>query len=161
MSRKYYGMKFTKFFTWKYSMNVSYPNNFDNFISTVISWASRRKDIYAVLLVGSYATGKAKVTSDIDLCILVDSPDIYLSDVLWAAQFGVLEKTQIEYYGKVTSVRVNYKNSFEVEYSFTTPDWASIPVDNGTIQVVRHGAKILYDPLHKLSVLKDYLGVSK
>ena len=130
----------------------------DNFLSTIILWATKQKDIHAILLVGSHARGNAMPTSDIDLCILVDNPNIYLSDQLWAEQFGAIKKQQIEYYGNVTSLRIQYQNSFEVEYSFTTLDWASIPVDTGTRQVIKDGAKILYDPKHRLFKLLEHLG---
>ena len=43
--------------------------------------------------------------------------------------FGQVEKYQTEDYGKLTSVRVWYQNGVEVEYGFTTPDWAVPPLD--------------------------------
>lgn len=130
---------------------------FEKFLSQFTTWTAQQNDIQSILLVGSHARGQAKPTSDIDLCILVDHPKKYLSDHTWAEQFGVIQKIQTEYYGKVTSLRIHYKSGLEVEYSFTTPDWADIPVDEGTRKVITDGVKILYDPKNKLDMLLKHI----
>lgn len=119
-------------------------------LSQIYTWATQNKDIHAVFLVGSHAREQASPTSDIDLVILVDDPNRYLADHLWAEKFGKIEKHQTEYYGKITSVRVYYNNGLEVEYGFTKADWINLPIDPGTKKVISKGIKVIYDPENKL-----------
>jgi len=58
------------------------------FLEKIVSWAVEHTNIQAVGLVGSYAQGKAKQTSDIDLVLLVDAPGKYLAHPGWIDQFG-------------------------------------------------------------------------
>ena len=114
-----------------------------SFINAFVLWASAQPDIYAVGLVGSYALNAAKDDSDIDLVILAEQPRKYLEDIIWAEQFGEIEKYQVEEYGKLTSLRVWYRNGHEVEYGLTTLDWAAQPLDVGTEQVISDGMLVL------------------
>ena len=43
----------------------------------------------------------------------------------------------------------------EIEYNFSTPSWASLPVDAGTRRVLNDGVKILYDPTGLLDALRN------
>jgi len=117
----------------------------DQFIAKFIDWATNQSHIEAVALVGSYANGTASEESDIDLILLVPDPDILIDDIKWVYQFGVVSDTQIEHYGKVTSIRVWYSNGPEVEFGITYPTWASSPLDNGTKQVIDNGMKVLFE----------------
>jgi predicted nucleotidyltransferase len=92
-----------------------------DFLDSFVAWASNRTDVQAIAVVGSYARGAAKDDSDIDLVILTDQPQRYLDDIQWTEHFGIIEKHQIEDYGKLTSVRVWYQNGLEVEYGITAP----------------------------------------
>jgi hypothetical protein len=107
--------------------------------------------------VGSYARGTATETSDVDLVVLTDCPERYTEDPSWADQFGAIEGMQREEWGVVTSLRVWYEGGPEVEYGFTTPEWAAQPVDAGTRRVVTDGCRILFDPESVLRTLLDVL----
>ena len=115
------------------------------FLHAFVDWASARPDVQAIALVGSHARGAAKEDSDIDLVILTDQPSGYLEDVIWTEHFGGVENYQSEDYGKLISLRVWYQNGLEVEYGLTTPDWAAIPLDAGTQQVMRGGMIVLFE----------------
>jgi predicted nucleotidyltransferase len=117
----------------------------EQFLSAVVRWASARRDIRAVALVGSHARGTATSTSDIDLVILTTRPGSYLDDTGWAAMFGTVARQQTEDWGTVTSLRVWYEDGREVEFGITTPEWAAQPLDEGTRQVVSDGIRILFD----------------
>jgi predicted nucleotidyltransferase len=121
-------------------------NTIEPFLSAIVTWASAQPDVVAVLLVGSYARGTATETSDVDLVVLTDGPERYTEDLSWADQFGVIERMQREEWGVVTSLRVWYEGSAEVEYGFTTPEWAAQPVDAGTRRTVTDGCRVLFDP---------------
>ena len=122
------------------------PVNVSTFIESFSSWARTQSDIEAVALVGSHAREDANEDSDVDLVILTLDPDRYLLDKSWVSIFGEPERYQEEDYGKLTSVRVFYAGALEVEFGFTTPDWARAPIDAGTERVVSGGIKVLYDP---------------
>lgn len=117
----------------------------EQFLSAVVQWASAQLDIVAVALVGSYARGTARPTSDVDLVILTSCPQQYLQTTGWAATFGPTAKLAIEDWGKVTSLRVWYEGGKEVEFGITTPEWIAHPIDEGTRKVISDGIKILFD----------------
>ncbi|HEY3476288.1 MAG TPA: nucleotidyltransferase domain-containing protein [Anaerolineales bacterium] len=115
------------------------------FLDPFIAWASEQPDVQGVALVGSYARGEARDDSDIDLVILTEQPQKYLDGLKWTERFGIVEKTQTEDYGKLTSLRVWYQNGLEVEYGITEPDWASVPLDAGTREVILGGMIVLFE----------------
>ena len=121
------------------------------FIDRVLDWADGQASVLGVLLVGSYAREQAKENSDIDLVLLVDNPSQYLSDTRWVQRFGIPERQQQEDYGALTSLRVWYQGGPEVEFGLTTPAWASLPMDEGTRQVLLDGYKLLYERTEWLS----------
>lgn len=121
------------------------------FLNSFVNWASVREDVQAVALVGSYSRDEARDDSDIDFVILTSQPENYLEELKWMEYFGQVEKYQIEDYGKLTSVRVWYQNGIEVEYGFTTPDWAATPLDAGTQRVLRDGMRVLFERGNLLS----------
>ena len=92
-----------------------------DFVAAFIAWASEQPDVQGIALVGSYARGAARADSDIDLVLLTDQPRKYLDAVQWIDRFGVVEMHQTEDYGKLTSLRVWYANSVEVEYGIAIP----------------------------------------
>ena len=122
------------------------PADVSAFLEAFSRWARTQPDIVAAALVGSHARGAATEGSDIDLVILTPAVDRYLRDRSWVSVFGKSAECREENYGRVTSVRAFYESGLEVEYGFTTPDWAEAPVDEGTLRVVAGGMKVLHDP---------------
>lgn len=116
-----------------------------DFLDEFVRWASDQPDVHGVAVVGSYARGEARADSDLDFVILTDQPETYLHDIQWIEQFGDVAKHQTEDYGKLTSLRVWYQHGLEVEYGITTPEWAAIPLDAGTQEVMRGGIKVLFE----------------
>lgn len=116
-----------------------------DFLNCLVERFSTQEDVHAIALVVSYAHATARDDSDIDLVILTDRPGKYLESAVWAEQFGEIEKYQTEDYGKLISLRVWYRNSFEVEYGITTPDWAAQPLDAGTQQVIDDVMLVLFE----------------
>ena len=121
------------------------PVDVSDFLEAFYRWASAQPDIEGVALVGSYARDAALEGSDVDLVILTSDVDKYLRDRSWVSVFGEFAECREEEYGRVTSVRAFYESGIEVEYGFTTPDWAEAPIDVGTMRVVREGMKVVYD----------------
>jgi predicted nucleotidyltransferase len=117
----------------------------NHFLDEIAEWAATRAEIQAVALVGSHARGTAGKDSDIDLILITDEPNDYLSDIQWIQQFGIIEKKQIEHYGLVTSVRVWYGNGLEVEFGITDQRWTALPIDPGTRTVIMGGFRVLFE----------------
>ena len=115
------------------------------FLSEFSGWAASQAEILAVALVGSHARDEAMDGSDVDLVIVAREPTSYLEDTRWAQRFGTVDRRQIEDYGKVSSLRVWYLGSHEVEYGFTDETWSAWPVDNGTKKVISDGMQILWE----------------
>jgi predicted nucleotidyltransferase len=124
------------------------------FLSDFSRWAASEPDILAVALVGSHARDEAMDGSDVDLVIVAREPKSYLEDTQWAQRFGTIDRQQIEQYGKVTSLRVWYVGSHEVEYGFTDETWSAWPADDGTTKVVSGGMPILWERGSVLSRLQ-------
>ena len=117
----------------------------DQLLATVERWAAAQPDVVGLALVGSYARNAARADSDVDLVLLTTDATRYLADPQWPGIFGAVERQTIENWGKVTSIRVWYVDGPEVEFGVTTPEWAALPVDEGTRRVASHGMKVLID----------------
>jgi len=116
-----------------------------DFIEDFIRWSKKRRDIRAVALVGSYAREEATKISDVDLVILANDPQKYFTNTEWIKVFGTAIAQKVEEYGKVTSLRVWYESGLEIEYGFTTSDWAKVPLDKGTKRVIDDGMRVLFE----------------
>lgn len=127
----------------------------ETFIEQSIHWAAGQSQITALALVGSRARGTARPDSDVDLILLTAEPQTYQDDRRWLDVFGDVERVTEEDWGRVRSLRVVYRHGLEVEFGFSTPDWAqAAPVDPGTARVVRAGMRSLYDPAGVLQSLQ-------
>ncbi|HUH97210.1 MAG TPA: nucleotidyltransferase domain-containing protein [Anaerolineales bacterium] len=119
-------------------------------------WVQDKPDILAVGYVGSWARGEAGPDSDLDLIILTADPEIYLNDPKWLSEFGEVREVKREDWGPVQTRRAFYQDGSEIEFNFTTKDWAKInPLDEGTVRPVSDGLKIIYDPAQLLRKLEE------
>ena len=117
----------------------------DELVKAITSWAGDQVDIVSVALVGSHARGSARSDSDVDFVIQCTRPAHYLEDLTWISEFGVAQSVSIEDWGLVQSVRVFYADGPEVEYGITSSAWVTLPLDEGTIKVLRDGVIVLLD----------------
>lgn len=118
---------------------------FNALIESIKSWASKEPQIAAILLVGSYARGEAAEESDVDLILLSDQRSAFLTDTTWIQRFGYVERKAVEDWGGVTSLRIWYEKSLEVEFGFAMESWASQPLDPGTKRLLLDGYKVIAD----------------
>lgn len=126
------------------------PGDIAPFLRKAADWARDRPDVAAVALVGSYARGTARPDSDIDLLLIVGSPQSYVGDTSWVKAFGQPTRVELEPWGKVISIRAWYDDGREVEYALAPPDWGSDPGNEGDARVIRGGFRILFDRQGKL-----------
>jgi hypothetical protein len=54
-------------------------------------------------------------------------------------------KEQVEDYGNLISLRVHYEDELEIEYGLTDENWAAVPLDEGTRDVISGGMKVLFE----------------
>ncbi|HEX2946665.1 MAG TPA: aminoglycoside 6-adenylyltransferase [Clostridia bacterium] len=119
--------------------------NVSRFLSEALDWAEQEENIRCMVLVGSHARGTARADSDVDLVVMAADPQVYIRDHTFASRFGRIDRMQNEDWGRVTSVRVFYEDSLEVEFSFTDPSWCSLPLDAGTQRVLTDGYRVMAD----------------
>jgi len=132
-----------------------------NLLKKIKNWAHKNNDLNSLLLVGSYARNEVHQDSDIDLVLIFNDPKKYINNLDWIKEFGEIERYEIEYWGRVTSIRAWYKSGIEVEFGITSAEWAEIPVDSGTFRIVFDGSKILVDKSKKLKQLLSEVKKSK
>ena len=117
----------------------------EKFLKDIKQWAENEEQVESIIVVGSYARGTYKKTSDIDLVIITSNKKEMLKNQNFIKVFGDVNKSQIEYYGACTSIRVWYKDGKEVEFGIVNPTWIEKPLDNGTNKVLSDGFKVIID----------------
>jgi len=121
----------------------------DGVVTAVIEWAKTQGNVRAVGLDGSWASGRPRMDSDLDVVVLVTTKDDYVTRAEWVSLAsgspGRIVKTKD--WGPLTERRVQLPSGFEDEYGFAPTSWASVdPIDPGTAQVISDGFQVLYDP---------------
>lgn len=115
-------------------------------IDRATKWAVAQPDLHACLVVGSYAYGRPRMGSDVDLVILSDTPRAHLDELGYLTAITprgrLIRSAQ---WGPMHERRVRLPSGLLVEFGIATPEWAALPVDPGTAKVIRDGCKILTD----------------
>lgn len=117
----------------------------ENFINALKDFSANTSYIESVIIVGSYARGTNKESSDLDIVIITPNKSEMVRNQDFVQSFGEVYKKQTEYYGACTSIRVWYKNGQEVEFGLVEPSWIEKPLDTGTSKVLSDGYKIVID----------------
>ena len=118
----------------------------------ITTWACSVDNVHALVLVGSYARGQARMGSDVDLTILSDNAEGDLSDGAWFRQLRPgSQLIRSETWGPVQERRYRLRSGLHVELGFAPLSWARVPLDAGTRRVLGDGHRILHDPHHLLA----------
>ncbi|MEG0614062.1 MAG: nucleotidyltransferase domain-containing protein [Clostridium sp.] len=125
----------------------------EKFLKEIEEWGKNDLYIQSVILVGSYARGTNKETSDIDICLITSNKETMIENQDFTKIFGHVERKQTEYYGKCTSIRVWYKEGPEIEFGIVDPSWIETPLDLGTYKALSDGYKVIIDKNHYFSDL--------
>ena len=112
------------------------------FLELFKAWAIAQQSIQAAALVGSYARGTATAVSDVDLVILADPPEQFLTDLSWVRLFGSPMTAALEDYGLLKSIRVRSNDGLEIEFGVAGLQW---PLDAGSREVMSAGMRVLFD----------------
>jgi uncharacterized protein len=90
----------------------------------------------------------------VDLVFLSDHREYFLVDHAWLDPLGTAGPVAREEWGALSSLRATLASGLELDLGWVTGGWARTdPVDSGTAQVVRDGARILFDRSGRLSAL--------
>ena len=122
-----------------------------DFIEDFMRWATRRKDIRAAALVGSYAREELEIDSDVDLVIITETPQRYITNTEWTRVFGRPITKRVEKYDMLTSLRIWYENGLEIEYGFATREWIQNVSKNELKQITNDGLRVLFEKEKLLS----------
>lgn len=122
----------------------------DAFLEAFVRWATGRRDVHAVVLVGSRARADSPADewSDVDLALVVDDPDGYLGDEHWLEAFGQPLLTFVEptAVGGGLERRVLYADGLDVDVAVVTPDWLRhAAADPEAAHVLQRGYRVLLD----------------
>ena len=126
----------------------------DNFFNDLKEFAENTSHIESVIIIGTYARGTNKATSDLDIVIITSKKAEMVANQEFTQNFGKIDKKQTEYYGACTSIRVWYEDGKEVEFGLVEPSWISVPLDVGTYKVLSDGYKIVVDKKRHFEDLK-------
>jgi hypothetical protein len=102
----------------------------------------------AILLVGSYARGRQRPDSDVDIVVISEEKPALLANLDWVAGLIASDGSPIdgslEYYGEVTAIRA-FQGGVEYEIGVASPRWLSLPLDAGTERTLRDGYAALFE----------------
>src|SRR3712207_1940723 len=118
-------------------------------LGRVDAWAARRPDVVAIALVGSWARGRPRMGSDVDLVVLTTDKPTYLRDEPWVAELGGNRIIRTRDWGPLyTERRFVLPSGLEVEFGVAPPSWAATdPPDANVSDDVRDGGlRAIYDP---------------
>lgn len=122
------------------------------------SWAERRFDLQAVLVIGSLARGDGTADdwSDLDLCLFAADPSLYAADSSWFRSFGNVWMAALEF----TTYRdpewlVIYESGIKVDFAILPEDrtarsLAELMARSPHANTLSRGARALIDnlPIH-------------
>jgi aminoglycoside 6-adenylyltransferase len=129
-------------------------------LAVVTDWGRERRDVRAVLVVGSQARADtpADEWSDIDLALVVDDPTPYLASAEWLGAFGrpLLSFVEPTAVGPFAERRVLFETGLEVDFALLPVAAARrMAEDPEGMAVLRRGFRILVDTLDLEADLRD------
>lgn len=134
---------------------MQYPEEVLCLFDELCDFCEQSSLIKGILLVGSYASGDFTASEDIDLVILSDSPQKLIDETSWADEFGIVLSKKKGQFGPIQGLKVKYSDK-EVDFGITSTDWSSLtPLSAETQEIIKKGAKIIFDPHEYLKNLLE------
>jgi nucleotidyltransferase-like protein len=118
----------------------------DQIVQRAEDWAEKQADVRAMAVVGSYAYGRPRMGSDVDLVVLSDDLGRHLREQTFIRSItpgGRLIRSK--QWGPMHERRVRLRSGLLVEFGLTEPAWAGLPLDGGTAKVITDGCRIVVD----------------
>jgi predicted nucleotidyltransferase len=119
----------------------------DAIASRVRRLVDSQDEVQAAIVVGSYAYGRPRMDSDIDIILALADRSRWVSEDAWATQL-LGEPFQLVHeqdWGPLRERRLQTASGLEVEFGLVTSEWFATPVDPGTAKVLTDGCLILTD----------------
>lgn len=115
-------------------------------VDRVGRWAAGHSDVCSVVVVGSYAYGRPRMGSDLDLVIISSRAEEHLASERFVGSVTpggrIIRRQQ---WGPMHERRVRLRSGLIVEFGLTTPAWVGLPLDAGTAKVLTDGCKVVSD----------------
>lgn len=124
----------------------------------VATWAASHDRVEAVALVGSYARGRPRAASDVDVVILSPAFADLAGDPTWFPRLrpgSALVRAAA--WGPLLERRYRLGSGLVVELGLASPAWAQLPLDAGTAHVLEDGHRIVHDPHGLLARAGEWL----
>jgi hypothetical protein len=116
-------------------------------VDGITAWAQLQADVQGLALVGSYAYGRPRMASDLDIVLVTADKKRYVSGVEWAGSMDRRPRLiRCQEWGPLTERRARLSSGLVVELGVVTRGWLSAPLDPGTARVLRDGCRVLHDP---------------
>jgi hypothetical protein len=116
-------------------------------VDGITAWAQLQADVHGLALVGSYAYGRPRMASDVDIILVTADTKRYVSGVEWAGSIDRRPRLiRCQEWGSLTERRARLSSGLVVELGVVTRGWLSAPLDPGTARVLRDGCRVLHDP---------------
>jgi uncharacterized protein len=116
-------------------------------VAAAQTWASRTPAVTAVLVVGSYAYGRPRADSDLDLVLVTAEPGALASEDAWVTRVlgtGATVRREQDW-GPLRERRFRRSTGLDVELGIAPVSWLDVPVDAGTARVLRDGCAVVLD----------------
>jgi aminoglycoside 6-adenylyltransferase len=134
----------------------------DNFLTQVVSWARNKKDIKALLLVGSRARNSkpADEWSDYDIVMFVDDPEVYIKNDSWLDDLGRVVLSFIEKcaLGDSFEHRVLFDSGRDVDFIIdpvsVVKSSAPASLPPAVLDIYHRGYRVLLDNIGLASALE-------
>lgn len=111
-----------------------------------VKWAGEQSHIAGIALVGACARDEEEdEDSHMNFVIISDKKAKTLEAILHQFQFDLMEQATKEEWGILTSVRIEYANGIEAEYGIVEEEWVKNPLDQGIIDVITKGFKVIWE----------------
>lgn len=129
------------------SVNNERRREVDAIASRVRQLTDLQEGVQAAIVVGSYAYGRPRMDSDIDIVLALADRSRWVSDDAWVAELleEPFQPLREQDWGPLRERRFQTASGFEVEFGLVTSEWFAAPVDPGTARVLSDGCQILTD----------------
>jgi hypothetical protein len=137
----------------------------DKVLGALGAWCREEPRIRGLAIVGSWdAVDRQHAEADLDLVLLVESPDAFRLEPGWmaaidwsAAGLGPGHWSECDY-GAVCSRHLSFEDGAQIEVSFVGPEWAATdPVHPTARRMAGNGMRVVHDPDGQLGKLTAML----
>jgi aminoglycoside 6-adenylyltransferase len=133
-----------------------------NIYTNVLDWAKANENVLAVVITGSYATGKVDNFSDYDIELIVRNPEILMNTDEWIHSFGKVWLIQSFAENQQHPTRlVFYENAAKVDFTLANENRIHDMIEHGLDNLYQQGYAIALDKTEIIQQLPKAEGKAK